>query len=77
MGVLEGAIYPLRAGWPRLPVTRTPRIAAEAAGDCQHAHSLDLEAGGKAYILGGGMDETTGVGLMKDVRNIIGAETWS
>jgi hypothetical protein len=41
------------------------------------AHSLDLEAGGKAYTLAGGMDETTAFGLMKDVRNVIGAETWT
>lgn len=36
------------------------------------AHSLDVESGGKAYILAGGMDETTAYGLMTDVRKIIG-----
>lgn len=40
-------------------------------------HSLDLEAGGKAYTLAGGMDEPTAFGLLKDVRSIIGVETWS
>jgi hypothetical protein len=41
------------------------------------AHSLDLEAGGKAYTLAGGMDEPTAFGLLKDVRKVIGVETWS
>jgi hypothetical protein len=40
-------------------------------------HVLDLEAGGKAYTLASGMDETTAFGLLKDVRNVIGVETWS
>lgn len=35
------------------------------------AHSLELESGGKAYILAGGMNETTAYGLMKDVSRII------
>lgn len=31
-------------------------------------NSLDLEAGGKAYVLAGGMDETTVFGLLSDVE---------
>jgi hypothetical protein len=41
------------------------------------AHSLELEAGGKAYTLAAGIDEPTAFGLLKDVRNVIGVETWS
>ena len=40
------------------------------------ANSLDLETGGKAYTLAGGMDATTAYGLMADVGDIIGSETW-
>jgi len=36
------------------------------------ANSLDLETGGKAYMLAGGMDETTAFGLLKDVCKVIG-----
>lgn len=36
------------------------------------AHSLNLETGGKSYLLAGGMDETTAYGLMSDVSRIIG-----
>lgn len=36
------------------------------------SHALELETGGKAYILAGGMNETTAYGLMKDVGKIIG-----
>jgi hypothetical protein len=35
------------------------------------AHSLELESGGKAYILAGGMNGTTAFGLMTDVSKII------
>ena len=34
-------------------------------------YSLDLEAGGKAYKLAGGMDETTANGLMHDVSTVL------
>ncbi len=36
------------------------------------ANSLDLETGGKAYMLAGGMNETTAYGLMTDVGRVIG-----
>jgi len=35
-------------------------------------YSLDVEAGGKAYVLAGGMDETTAYGLMRDVSKVLG-----
>jgi hypothetical protein len=34
--------------------------------------SLDVEGGGKAHLLAGGMDETTAFGLLTDVSRIIG-----
>jgi hypothetical protein len=37
-------------------------------------HSLDLEAGGKAYTLAGGMDQTTAFGLLSDVAKILGRQ---
>jgi hypothetical protein len=37
-------------------------------------HSLDLEAGGKAHLLAGGMDDTTAYGLLADVSKIIGLQ---
>jgi len=36
------------------------------------ARAVDLEAGGKAYTLAGGMDSTTAYGLMTDVGKVIG-----
>lgn len=35
-------------------------------------NSLDLEAGGKGYVLAGGMDETTVFGLLSDVAGMLG-----
>jgi len=37
-------------------------------------YSLDLEAGGKAYVLAGGMDDTTAFGLLPDVAAILGRQ---
>ncbi len=54
-------------------------VAAGVAAGAEHqqklslvANSLELETGGKAYILAGGMDEPTAFGLLMDVRKIIG-----
>ena len=41
------------------------------------AHSLELETGGKAYVLAGGMNQTTAFGLLTDVNKIIGFESGS
>jgi hypothetical protein len=53
--------------------------SAAGAGDRARmmavANSLDLEAGGKAYMLAGGMDVTTANGLLQDVSKIIGFKT--
>ena len=38
-------------------------------------NSLDLETGGRAYTLAGGLSETTAFGLMTDVGRILGLET--
>jgi hypothetical protein len=52
--------------------------ASQAAGwahmerQARVAWSLDLESGGKAHVLAGGMDETTAYGLLQDVSKIIG-----
>ena len=40
--------------------------------DARVCHGLDLEAGGKAYTLAGGMDETTAFGLLSDVAALLG-----
>ncbi len=40
------------------------------------AVGLDLESGGKTYMLAGGMDGTTAFGLLQDVNKVIGVETW-
>ena len=53
--------------------------SAAGAGDRARmmavANSMDLEAGGKAYTLAGGMDATTANGLLQDVCKIIGFKT--
>lgn len=36
------------------------------------ANSLNVETGGKSYLLAGGMDETTAYGLLHDVSKILG-----
>ncbi|HYM31432.1 MAG TPA: hypothetical protein VEU47_09050 [Candidatus Cybelea sp.] len=36
------------------------------------ANGLEVETGGKAYLLAGGMDQTTAFGLMHDVSKVIG-----
>ena len=38
----------------------------------QVSHGLTVEAGGKANLLAGGMDETTAFGLYKEVTGILG-----
>jgi hypothetical protein len=41
------------------------------AAAAQICFSLDLETGGKAYMLAGGMDQTTAFGLLSDVARIL------
>jgi hypothetical protein len=36
------------------------------------ANALELETGGKAYMLAGGMDQTTAFGLFHDVSKVLG-----
>jgi hypothetical protein len=36
------------------------------------ANALEVETGGRGYVLAGGMDETTAFGLMSDVSRVIG-----
>ena len=55
--------------------TVAPQVAANIEQQVKTAavcYSLDLETGGKAYMLAGGMDETTAYGLMRDVSKILG-----
>lgn len=54
-------------------------VAAYAQGQyrtklAKVGNSLQLEAGGKPYLLAGGMSETTAYGLMTDVGRIIGLQ---
>lgn len=39
------------------------------------ANSLEVETGGKAYLLAGGMDQTTAFGLLHDVSKVLRFET--
>jgi hypothetical protein len=49
------------------------KYRAQVAATC---YSLELETGGKAYLLAGGMDETTAKGLKHDiVRALDGVKT--
>jgi hypothetical protein len=41
----------------------------------QVCYGLTVEAGGKAYLLAGGMDETTAFGLLQEVTRILGADS--
>jgi hypothetical protein len=45
---------------------------AQRAKIAQVANSLNVETGGKSYLLAGGMDETTAYGLLHDVSKILG-----
>lgn len=38
-------------------------------------YGLDVEAGGKAHLLAGGMDRTTAFGLLTDVSRVLGLKT--
>jgi len=44
---------------------------AQRAKIAQVANSLNVETGGKSYMLAGGMDETTAYGLLTDVSKIL------
>ena len=45
---------------------------AQRAKIAQVANSLNVETGGKSYLLAGGMDETTAYGLLADASKILG-----
>ncbi|HKW13314.1 MAG TPA: hypothetical protein VJS69_02405 [Candidatus Krumholzibacteria bacterium] len=45
---------------------------AQRAKIAQVANSLNVETGGKSYLLAGGMDATTAYGLLHDVSKILG-----
>jgi hypothetical protein len=36
------------------------------------AHGLEVETGGRGYVLAGGMDKTTAFGLLSDVSRVLG-----
>lgn len=39
------------------------------------AHGLEVETGGRGYVLAGGMDKTTAFGLLSDVSRVMGFNT--
>ena len=61
-----------------LPIEQWTSNANVAAGMAQRArismvaNSLNVETGGKSYLLAGGMDETTAYGLLHDVSKLLG-----
>ena len=61
-----------------LPVTQYTTNSNVAAGMAHRArismvaNSLNVETGGKSYLLAGGMDETTAYGLLHDVSKVLG-----
>jgi len=56
-----------------IPVsTSTAMGVAHRAQVSKVANELELETGGKAYPLAGGMDHTTAYGLLHDVSKILG-----
>jgi len=63
-----------------LPVQQWTTNRNEMAGIAHRAklstvaNSLNVETGGKSYLLAGGMDETTAYGLLTDVSKVLG---WS
>jgi hypothetical protein len=59
-----------------IPVnTSTAMGVAHRARLATLANGLEVETGGKAYLLAGGMDQTTAFGLMTDVSRIMGFST--
>ena len=63
------------------PTVLVPVSGSMAQGMMQRAkvaalaNGLELETGGKAYLLAGGMDATTAFGLLTDVSKVIGFKT--
>jgi hypothetical protein len=56
-----------------IPVnTSTAMGVAHRAKVATVANALELETGGKSYLLAGGMDATTAFGLLHDVGKVIG-----
>jgi hypothetical protein len=64
-----------------LPVQQWTSNRNEMAGMAHRANlsmvsnSLNVETGGKSYLLAGGMDETTAYGLLTDVSRVLGFST--
>ncbi len=64
-----------------LPVQQWTTNRNEMAGMAHRANlsmvcnSLNVETGGKSYVLAGGMDETTAYGLLTDVSKTLGFST--
>lgn len=52
--------------------TSTAMGAIHRVNTSKVANALELETGGKAYILAGGMDQTTAFGLFHDVSKVLG-----
>lgn len=66
------------AGIPGVMIQVPTATAAGGAHRMQvalTANALELETGGRGYVLAGGMDETTAFGLLSDVSRIMGLST--
>jgi len=62
-------------GIPGVAIEVSNATAAGAAHRMQvslTANGLEVESGGKGYVLAGGMDETTAFGLLTDVSRVMG-----
>lgn len=46
-----------------------------SACQSRSANGLEVEAGGRAHVLAGGMDETTAFGLLTDVSRVLQFKT--
>jgi hypothetical protein len=73
--IIKNGITDEEVGLPGGVLVEVP--TAQAAGMAHRAivsvtaHALEVETGGKGYVLAGGMDKTTAFGLFTDVSRII------
>jgi hypothetical protein len=73
--IIKNGITKNIATAPGVLVEVPPMAAAGAAHRMQvslTANGLEVEAGGKAHMVAGGMDETTAFGLLTDVSRVLG-----
>lgn len=76
--IIKNGITKSVATAPGVFVEVPAMMAAGAAHRMQvslTANGLEVESGGKAHVLAGGMDETTAFGLLTDVSRVLGFNT--